>query len=30
VWPFVVALIVALVVVLEVAPLATWLPGFMD
>jgi tripartite ATP-independent transporter DctM subunit len=29
VWPFVVALIVALAIVLEFAPLATWLPGFM-
>jgi tripartite ATP-independent transporter DctM subunit len=30
VWPFVVALIVALVIVLEFSSLATWLPGFMD
>jgi tripartite ATP-independent transporter DctM subunit len=30
VWPFVVALIVALGIVLEFSSLATWLPGFMD
>jgi TRAP-type C4-dicarboxylate transport system permease large subunit len=29
IWPFVVALIVALVIVLEFGALATWLPGFM-
>jgi len=29
VWLFVAALVVALVVVLEVQPLALWLPGFM-
>jgi TRAP-type C4-dicarboxylate transport system permease large subunit len=29
VWPFCVALVVALALVLELAPLALWLPGFM-